>query len=739
MEKIKNEPLDNGTRIVRTTTAFNCGGRCLLRVHVRDNRILRIESDDAQGSEQLRACLRCRAYRKYIHHPDRLKYPQKRVGAKGEGKFERISWDEALDTIIAALETVREKYGNKSIFLASSGGYAGSLHSGARATAKLLARFGGFTTHYGDVSSEGPRWAASTQFGTPMTSHSRDDLLNSKLILMWGWDPARMIAGTNSMLYLIKAREKGAKIISIDPRYHDSAAVVADEWVPVYPGTDTAMMSAMAYVMVQEGLYDRDFLDKYSVGFDKYRNYVMGDEDGIPKSPQWAETICGVDAGTIIRLARQYATVKPAALIDSHGPARSTMGEQFTRGAFTLGTMTGNIGIPGGGVGSGFLMLPYVNHATVPSISGLKNPVEAGGPSLRGNIDLKLFLEKRIHTNKIFDAIIEGRKGGYPADIKLAWFLANNFLNQLGNTHKGVEAMKKLDFCIVSELFLTPTARFADILLPVTSALERNDLTRPWPTGSYYPVINKTIEPLGECKSDIEIAAALAGKLGFNDFVSFSEVEQIKRFVENNPEFDSHNMDYQKLKKEGVHHIKLPEPHVAFKAQIEDPVNNPFPTPSGKIEIYSERIAQMNSPECPPIPKYISHREDVSDPLRKEFPLQLISPHPKNRVHSDFQHIDWLEEAEPHRAWINPIDAKARGIEEGDPIYVVNNRGKLVINALLTERIMPSVICIFEGAWFNIDEQGIDNGGCVNVLTDDGYTRGGASTLNTVLVQVQKA
>lgn len=178
---------------------------------------------------------------------------------------------------------------------------------------------------------------------------------------------------------------------------------------------------------------------------------------------------------------------------------------------------------------------------------------------------------------------------------------------------------------------------------------------------------------------------------------------------------------------------------MAFKAQIEDLERNPFPTPSGKIEIYSERVAQMNSPECPPIPKYIRTKEDVNDPLREKYPLQLISPHPKNRVHSDFQHIDWLVEVEPHRAWLNTVDAQARGIENGDCVYVFNDRGKLAIHALVTERIIPGVICIYEGAWYEPDEHGIDRGGCVNVLTDDGYTRGGASTCNTVLVQIEKA
>ena len=726
-------------KIVRTTFAYNCGGRCPLRLHVKDNVIIRVEGDDAKESDPLRTCLRCRAIRKQVHNPKRLLYPQKRVGAKGEGQFERVSWDEALDTIAVELNRVKESYGNESILLAASGGYLASLHMGARATSKLLSMLGGFTNHYGNLSSEGPLWAYQTSFGTSLTSHSREDLLNSKLIIMWGWDPARIITGTNTMYHLIRVKEAGARVISIDPRYHDTAAVVADEWVPIIPNTDVAMMAAMANVMINEQLHDQDFLDKHTIGFDKFRDYVMGTEDGIPKTPSWAEAICGVDAETIVRLAREYASIKPAALLDSHGPARSAMGEQFTRGAVILSAMTGNIGRSGGGVGAGFLVLPFGNMATAPLIPGMKNPVEAGGPSLRGNLDLRLSLKRRIHTNKIFDAIIHGKNGGYPADIKLAWFIANNFLVQLGNVNKGVQALKSLEFLIVSELFLTPTARFADILLPVTSVAERNDLTRPWTSGPYYTAVNRAIEPLGECKSDMEIATLLAEKMGFKDFNPYKEDEWLRMMVENSPEMCGQITDYERFRKEGIHRIDLSEPYVAFREQIEDPENNPFPTPSGKIEIYSQRVAEMGTEFCPPIPKYFITKEDRSDPLVEKYPLQLLSPHPKNRVHSDFYNVEWLKETEQNRVWINPQDAKLRGIEDGDEVSVFNDRGKLVIKAWLTERIMPGVICIFEGAWYEPDEDQVDRGGCVNVLTDDDHTSAGAATYNSTLVQVAKA
>jgi anaerobic dimethyl sulfoxide reductase subunit A len=333
-KKMSNDSIshtESGVKIIRTTSTFDCGGRC----HVGE-------------PEQLRTCLRCRAFRQYVHHPQRLMFPQKRVGSRGQGKFERISWDEALDTLANELNRVKQTYGNEGIFLATGGGYLAGLHNGGFAAQRLLNQFGGCVTHYGNISSEGAVWASLTQYGSVMVGHSRDDMLNSKLILLWGWDPARMISGTNTMYHVIKARENGAKVIVVDPRYNDTAATVADEWIPIYPGTDTAVFVAMAYVMIKEELHDQAFLDKYTIGFEKFRDYVLGQEDGVNKTPAWASEISGVPAETIERLAREYAGTKPAALMDCQGPARSAMGEQYNRCAATLSAMTGNVGRPGG-------------------------------------------------------------------------------------------------------------------------------------------------------------------------------------------------------------------------------------------------------------------------------------------------------------------------------------------------------------------------------------------------------
>ena len=723
--------------VIRCTSAFDCGGRCPLRVHVEDGVITRIEGDDFKDEDgQLRACWRGRAYRHWIYHPDRLKYPLKRVGEKGKGEFERISWDEAMDTVVRELNRVKETYGNSAIFY-GGGGHLGSLHT-AGTLAKALAMFGGYTSSYGNISSEGAVWAVMTSYGDVMVGHSRDDFLNSKLIILWGWDPVRMISGTDCVPSLIKAKEAGIKIICVEPRFTDTVATFADEWIPIIPGTDAAMMVAMANVMIKEDLHDKAFLDKYTLGFDKFSDYVLGIEDGVEKTPAWAEEITGVPAETIEKLAREYAAAKPACLMDCQGPARAAQGEQYNRCAIALTTMTGNIGKRGGSACGGLMGIPYGHMFRSAGIPGMRNPAEAGGPSIRGTLDINLRLVKRIHTNKIFDGFLEGKAGGYPADIKMAWFAGGNLLNQRGNANKGARAFKGLEFMVVQDLFITPTARYADIVLPVSSFAEKNDLTRPWPSGTYFTFMNKVIEPMGECKTDWEIGRLLAEKLGFEDFDTHTEDEWLRTFVAQNPEYVQHIKDYDKFKSEGIHRVEIDEPYIAFQKQIEDPENNPFPTPSGKIEIYSQRVADLNNPLAPPVPKYISSKENRKDPLIKKYPLQLLSPHPRVRVHSTLQNVDWLTEVDPHVMWINPVDAEPRGIRDGDDVYVFNDRGKLAIQAWVTRRIVPGVVCIYEGAWYNPDDEGIDRGGCANTLTDDDYSPGGAATLKSVLVETER-
>jgi anaerobic dimethyl sulfoxide reductase subunit A len=736
----KEEQLIGGEKVVTTTCSCHCGGKCIVKLHVSHGVITRIETDDLE-EPQLRPCVRGRAYRQRVYSPDRLRVPMKRVGARGQGKFERITWDEALDTVARELRRINETYGPAAIFMLGGGGDLSSLHAWTLFN-RLLCMMGGCTKSWGLHSNEGGGFAALATYGTMRTRSTYDDLLNSNLIVLWGWNPASTRTG-HACLYLAKAKENGIKIVSVDPRYTDTAAVFANQWIPIMPGTDTAMLTAMAYVIITSNLQDQLFLDNYTIGFDQFKAYILGQEDGMPKTPVWAESITGVPAPTIENLAKGYATMKPAALICGIAPGRTAYGEQYHRAAITLAAMTGNIGIHGGSSAGmvwaltlgGFPFLKVARIGGGAGVGDVANPIEYGVPIRKYALPSygQNASSARIHFTKIADAILKGKAGGYPNDYKLLYIIGTNYPNQYANINKAVKALEKLEFIVVHEQFMTPAAKFADILLPISSIYERNDVTAGHVTPPFYGYMHKVIDPLHESKSHFEIATELAGRLGIYDFSDKTEDEWLRECIKS-----SHISDYDTFKKRGYHKIELPEPYVAFKEQIEDPQNHPFPTPSGKIEIYSQQLADMNHLKLPPIPKYIETWESRNDPLVQKYPLQLITTHFLRRAHTQFENIPWLREVQTQTILINSIDAKARKISDGDKVRVFNDRGETIITAKVTERIMPGVVDIPQGAWFHPDERGIDREGSVNVLTKDEPSPGGALASNTCLVQVEK-
>jgi anaerobic dimethyl sulfoxide reductase subunit A len=723
-------------KIVFTSCPHDCGGKCLLKVYVENGIIKRIETDDGE-EPQLRACLRGRSQRKRVYSQDRLKQPMVRVGERGEEKFKQVSWDEALNLVATTLKKVRDTYGPEAILYVGYGGNSSALFHSNVAVYRLLNMFGGCTPIWGDASCEGAVFACRATYGTLTTGHTRDDLPNSRLIIMWGFNPAETIFSTDTRFNLIKAKEAGSKIVCVDPRFTDSAAVFAEEWVPVRPTTDVAMLAAMAYVIINEGLYDKNFVEKFTVGFEKFRDYLLGVEDGVPKTPGWAEKISGVSAQKIEKLAREYATLKPAALLPGYAPGRTAYGEQFHRMTIVLAAITGNIGVYGGNpAGMERAPVGIMFGETLPAGA---NPVLARYPYIKDQLLRPIPRGGTIHISKVWDAILNGKAGGYPADVKLVYVTNANPLNQFPNTNKGVEALKKVEFIVVHEQFMTSTAKFADVLLPVKTHFERNDIVRPWLSGPYYFYLNQVIEPLYECKSDFEICCELAYRLGIQNYdEDKGEEEWLKEIFQRSPDLQVHVKNYEEFKRKGVWKIKLEKPLIALKEQIQDPEHNSFPTPSGKIEIYSERLGKLNNPKIPPIPKYFEAWEGPNDPEKEKYPLQLISPHSKRRAHSVFDNISWLRKVEPQQLWINPIDAEAREIKSGELVKVFNDRGTVVIQAKVTERIMPGVVSLCEGAWYNPDRNGLDHGGCPNLLSKDEFSPAGAFCTNSCIVEVQK-
>ncbi len=744
------QPSGPVTKIRVGCPAHNCGGRCLLIAHVQDGRIIRLDGDDRPdtvAAPQLRACVRGRAYLRRQYHPDRLLTPLQRVGKRGEGKFKPMAWDEALDIVARQMRRVKEQYGNSALFVPYGTGSYNQLN-GAHVARRLMNLFGGCLGIYNSYSWGAINLATPTVYGTLVTGNQRQDWLNAKYILMWSWNPAEMRDGTNSDYFIKLARQAGARVVCIDPRHSLSAASLADEWVPIRPGTDAAMMSALAYVMLSEHLYDAEFVRTHCIGFDasqmpvdgaeSYSDYIFGKRDGVPKTPQWAEEITAVPARTIERIAREYATIKPAVLYQGYGMQRRAYGEQVVRAGCVLAAMTGNVGISGGWASGLGLQAPDGGPFWEILPVG-ENPVKA-------EIPVFLWTEACLRGKKMTRA--DGIRGAdrLDNDIKLIYAVATNCLiNQHADINRTAEILRdesKVEFIAVQDNFLTPTGRFADIILPACTQFETWGVEDGWKYGDEVILQPKLVEPPGECKSDYRICAELAERLGIGHL--FTEGRDEKGWAEfcldevrrsRFPELPA--LDEFIEKDLGAWTRPATKPAIAFADFRAEPEKYPLDTPSGKIEIFSKQLFDLNNPEeIPPIPKYIQEWES---PFAGSYPLQAIGHHTLHRVHSTHDNNDWLEEAFPQRVFMNPVDAAPRGIKDGDQVKVYNQRGATILPCRLTVRIMPGVIDIPQGAWYEPDETGTDHGGCVNVLTSHRWTPFAFGTAqHTIMVEVEE-
>ncbi|NNK97466.1 MAG: molybdopterin-dependent oxidoreductase, partial [Xanthomonadales bacterium] len=592
--------------------SHNCGGRCVLRVHLKDGVIARIETDDRPGDTvsdpQLRACIRGRSYRHRQYHKDRLRYPLKRVGERGSGEFERISWDEATDLMAANIQRIREQYGNTSIYIPyGTGSY--NQTNGKWPADRLMHMYGGALGYYNSYSWACITRATATVYGTDVCGNQRQDWLNSQFIIMWGWNPSEMRDGTNSEYFLKEARKKGARIICIDPRMTMSAVALADEWIAIRPGTDVALMSAMAWVMITEDLYDKDFVDKYCMGFDRsqmpegyrneesYKDYILGARDGQPKTPEWAEKITAVPRKDIVRIAREYATAESAVLYQGYGMQRRAYGEQVVRGGCVLAAITGNVGNAGGWASGIALQAgggPYWNVFPV-----LENPVRAQIPSF-------LWSEAVVRGPELTDK--EGLVGidRLPHGIKMIWAVASNaIVNQHANINRTIDIIKdtsKLEFFAVQDNFMTVTARFADLVLPACTQFETWGLEDGWKYGEEVILQPQILEPPWETKSDYAICSEIACKLGIGDEYTLGRDEKqwvgalLDEYRELRfPELPS--LEEFEEKNLGVYSRPVEKPKVAFQDFRDDPVAHPLPTASGKIEIFCEEMFSKNLPD----------------------------------------------------------------------------------------------------------------------------------------------
>lgn len=746
-----------------TTSCYhNCGSRCILWAEVKDGTVVRMlpDQDPEDSFERMRAipCVRGRSQKWRVYSPERVKYPMKRVGKRGEGKFERISWEEALDTIAAKMKEVKEKYGNEAFYYHyATGQIAGGIdntYKGVGPIARLMHMFGGYVNFYGTYSTA--CYSAAMPLVTNLGSNSSDDLVNSKLIVLWSDNSVVTRTGGKSIGYhCIKAKEAGAKFIVIDPVYNDTAIATEAEWIPIYPGTDNALMSALAYVMVKEDMYDKEFMATHSVGFDEdtlpedaprnssYMAYIMGrGPDKTPKTPEWAASITGIPAERIVKLARELATTKPCAMIQGWGMQRRAYGEQPVRGLPILAAMTGNFGVKGGGTGT---RPTGGTNISIGSFPAGENPIKT-------TISVYMwpdFIERGHEmTNGLRDLIKGAEK--LSTDMKFMWNWAGNCItnqhSDINGTIKMLEDDTKLEFIVTSEVVMTHSAKMSDIVLPDTTHFEAENITGGNSEGkSNFVLFNhKLIEPLYETRDVLWVAEQLADRLGLGDEFRdghTSREDWLRDIVavarEKNEDFPT----YEEFKQIGYYKKVGGGGVIAGKDFREDPEANPLKTPTGKIEIYSPTLAALNSPEeIPAIPKYIPEWEGVSDPLREKYPLLMVGHHSVQRSHSTFDNVAALREAHIQSIWINTLDAEARGIKNGDMVKVFNDRGVVRVPAYVTNRLRPGVTSLPQGAWFTPDETGVDVRGCINTLTKyhpTPFAKGNPQHTN--LVQVEKA
>lgn len=769
--------------------SINCGSRCLLRCASKNGRVIRIETDNtgdphagvADGKfPQVRACHRGRSMRQRLYAPERLKYPMKRVGRRGEGKFERITWEQALDEISARLKDTIKKHTNESILLMhGSGNY--SLFNNRNCTFRFFNLIGGNIGWYSDYSAAciqniWPYMFGGFNYGAvrsnnPGVGSYMSQIKNAKLYVTFGNNPAvtRASGGGQTWELAEALRLGGARMVVIDPIRTDSLAGRDAEWVPIRPGTDAALAAGMAYVMIRENLVDQAFLDKYCVGYDEktlpksapkgsdYKSYILGKgPDATPKTPEWASRITNVPVETIERLAREIATTKPTFISQGWGPQRRMNGETQSTSIAMLALLTGQVGLPGTNTGA----REGDSYGIDTGFPTGKNPVKASFPVFlwpKAVVDAKSLTAKNAAVRGV-DHLTH--------NIKFIW---NTQGNTLINQHGGINALRKIledeslvETIVVVDNQMTPSAKFADFVLPDTMNQEIDDLEADaYAVGDYNYIVAcpKAASIEWEQRPNWEIMREMAKRFGVEDAYTegrtyaewlrwgYEETLKKAKSLADADKFPS----FDKFWAEGVVKYRMGDDDgIVLKAFREDPVKNPLPTPSGKIEIYSERLAEIartwelpkeKGQEIHPIPQFIATKEmrGQGDPTEAKYPLEAYGYHGAGRTHSTYHNVPWLRAAHPDRLMINPVDAKPRGIETGDKVRVFNDRGELEIEAFVTNRIIPHLVAMPQGAWYSPDEKGVDKGACINTLTMlDATPLAKGNPSHTNLVEVKK-
>ena len=700
-----------------------------------------------------------------VHGPGRVARPMVREGwlrhgpGRGEGRgrepFVPVSWDEALDRVAGELARVRTAHGNAAILGGSYGwSSAGVFHEARFQLRRFLSAFGGFvdqTTNYsfGAAMTFLPHVLGSAQAAAgPLTSWSSIARRTKPLVLFGGINPKNMqVAKGGCALHetrgwMAELARAGVAVVNIGPLREDGPDAAHAEWLPIRPNTDTALLLALTHTLVAEGRHDADFLARFCVGFDRVLPYLMGRTDGAAKDAEWAAPITGIAAECIRALARRMAENRTM-LTAAWSLQRADHGEQAYWALILLAAALGQIGLPGGGFGFGYGSSPSIGDppriCRGPAMPGLANPTGRAIPVAR-------IADCLLEPGMPYD--YNGKRSTYP-DIRLVYWAGGNPFHHHQDLNRLRRAWQRPETIIVHEPWWTATARHADIVLPATTSLERNDIGGGG-RERFVLAMEKAIAPVGEARDDFAILSSLAARLGCAERFAHGRNEMAwlrdiyERFragagAADLPDFDG-------FWRAGA--VEIPataEEHVLFESFRADPQAHPLATQSGRIELYCERIAGFGYADCPPHPTWIAPAEWLGGSLARRYKLHLVSNQPRYRLHSQMDGGPVSEAgkiAGREAVLINPADAAPRGISDGDVVRLHNARGACLAGAVVTGEVMAGVVRLACGAWYDPDigADGLCRNGNANVLTrDSGTSRlGQGPSSATALVEVER-
>lgn len=673
---------------------------------------------------------------------------------RGQEEFISVSWDEAERLVVAELDRVRTQHGNQAIYAGSYGwASAGRFHHAQSQLKRFLNCIGGYTSSVNTYSYAAAEVVVPHVLGDFIGHLERNTCWeviaeSCELFVAFGGLPVANgqigQGGTGAHVQragMLAAHANGTRFVNISPMRSDALCALDADWLAIRPSTDAAMMLALAHVLLEEKLYDPGFLDRYTVGFDQFSAYLLGQSDGVAKSAEWAAEICDIPAGKLRTLARKMAQNRTMISV-AYSLTRQDHGEQPYWAGIALAAMLGQIGLPGGGIGFGYSAMNNngLNRRQVPYAA-----LPQGRNEVKSYIPVARVTDMLENPGGTVD--YNGQKLIYP-DIRVIWWAGGNPFHHHQDLNRLRKAWAKPDTVIVNEWCWNSLARHADIVLPCTIPLERSDISMS-PKDPYITVMDRAVQPTGEARDDYEILRAIAARMGVEGaFTEGRSADEWVRWIYDTsrqqaaqggvdlPHFDD-------LQRRGWVRVPIPEqPTILLEAFRSDPQKHPLKTPSGKIEIFSSVVAGFDYDDCPGHPVWLEPLEWLGN-SGPDAPLHMISNQPKNKLHSQLDHgslsrDDRIKGREP--VLMNPEDARARGLRESQIVRIFNARGACLAGLQISDTIRPGVIQISTGAWYDPDGDTCLHGNPNTLTPDKGTSKLAQGPIaHSCLVQVEAA